>query len=193
MLKPPFLKRVCCLACFFLPWAAMAHGDLHEQIAAATTQIESQPQSADLFLKRAELQRLHGEWTAALNDCARAERLQPGSDFVEFVRGKIFFGAGRYTEARTALDKFLQVQPKHPGALIVRARTLVKLQLIERAVADYSAAIALSKSPEPDFYLERAQAWQLANQPRQALAGLDEGIARLGTSLRCNFPLSILN
>jgi tetratricopeptide (TPR) repeat protein len=173
-----FLLLIVCFAA--LPLATYAHGDLLQQITAVTTQLEKQPGNVELLLRRAELRRLHGELGVGLRDCALAEQLQLGPSVIQFIRGKILNDAGRYAEARTSLDRFLEIQPKNAEALTTRARILMTLSFPEKATADYSAAIALSTTAEPDLFLERAQAWEAANQPHRALTGLDDGIAKLG-------------
>lgn len=40
-----------------------AHGDMHEQILNATKEVEKNPRDPELYLKRAELERHHREWT----------------------------------------------------------------------------------------------------------------------------------
>ncbi|NOT53338.1 MAG: hypothetical protein HOP18_01915, partial [Deltaproteobacteria bacterium] len=67
-------------------------------------------------------------------------------------------------------------------ALLIRARTLVKLQQFAAAAVDFTHMIARLSDPTPDPYLERAQALISAGPDHfdEALRGLDEGITRLG-------------
>ncbi len=165
------------LAAQFPVWA---HGDLHKQIARCTQKIQHEPARAELHLRRAELHRLHGEWDLALTDCASAEKLDPKTAAANLIRGKTFFNAGKFQQAKIALDVFLAAEPKHAEALLTRGRLLVKMNSPSAAERDFTAAINASASPQPDHFLERAQAMLAAQKIEAALAGLDEGIRKLG-------------
>jgi len=175
-------------AVFFAQLTVFAHGNLHDQIAALTADIVEHPKRAELLLQRAELHRLHSEWAAALADCQKAESIKPDLISLALSRGKILFGAGRFVEARAALDQFLAMENKNSEGFLTRARVLVKLENFERAAADFSKAIQLAGIPEPDFYTERAQAWQAAGKLETALTGIDEGISKLGPIASLEIP-----
>lgn len=160
---------------------ARAHEGLHEQIVAITAKIKRDPKNASLYLQRGELHRLHRDWTRAAADYDLASRLQPDLSIVDLARGKMLFESRRFERAKFVLDRFLRQQPTHVEALITRGRVLAKLGSRLDAVHDFTQAIALAQPPEPELYLERAQA--LAEHERyiqKALDGLDEGIKRLG-------------
>jgi tetratricopeptide (TPR) repeat protein len=161
---------------------AAAHEGLHEQIEAVSRQIARDPTNAALLLKRGELHRLHRDWARALADYDRAARLAPGLSEVEFARGRMLFEAGRYREARAVLDRFLAREPDQVSALLARARTLAALGDALGAAGDYTEALARMTPPEPDVYVERARTLASlgGRHAESALAGLDEGIARLG-------------
>lgn len=160
---------------------ARAHEGLHEQIVAITAKIKRDPKNASLYLQRGELHRLHRDWARALADYDRAARLQPDLKIVDLARGKMFFESGRLQRAKFTLDRFLTRQPGHYEGLITRARVLAKLGARSDAVNDFTHALALSPMPEPELYLERAQV-MAGDEQRvgEALAGLDEGIQKIG-------------
>lgn len=158
---------------------AAAHGPLQEQIDALTEQIEQAP-SAQLYLRRGELHRLHEDWDAALSDYRRAARLAPAEDTLDFLRGRALLEAGRPAPAKLALERYLARHPDHAEALIVQARALRALGRYRAAAAAYTRAIDRLPRPEPDHYLERARIEAAAGTIKPALAGLDAGIARLG-------------
>jgi len=164
---------------------ATAHGPIHEQVAALTTQIQQDSHNAVLYLKRGELRSYDGDWDAALADYEHAAQLDPALAAVDLARGKPFLQAGRYSQAKMALDGFLTNHPDHAEALATRARVLVKLGQGSAAAKDYSRAIMVAEKlgrPNPEYYLERARA--LAAEEGvpvdEALRGLDEGLRRLG-------------
>ncbi|MFH0793801.1 MAG: tetratricopeptide repeat protein [bacterium] len=161
---------------------AVAHADLEEQIEALTAQIEHEGESAALYLRRGEVNRLHEDWDAALTDYARAQQLDPELREVEFARGRMYLEAGRLEEAKAALDQFLANNPQHEGARLTRARLLAQMGQPLLAADEYTSAIALMSEPRPEHYIERARARASAGEEHlhEAVRGLDEGCAKLG-------------
>jgi len=178
-------SRTCLLvvACFLgWPVPGGAHGDVHGQIEAVTQEIEKAPRNAELFLRRGELNRVHGDWDAAQADYAYAQALDPGLSVIDLARGRLFLQAGWPRSAKESLDRFLSRNTNHVVALTTRARALGLLGDREGAARDYTAAIAYSREPTPDLYIERARVLTTEDGASlaAALAGLDEGIRRLG-------------
>lgn len=168
----------------------LAHGDLHDQIAALTKQIETDPRNAELYLKRGQLLRAHGEWDPAMADFDQVAALDPRLSIVDLVRGKTLLEANWPVSAKVALDRFLVKQPKHADALATRARVLVKLNQPLAAAADFTRAITHRPEPQPDLFIERAQALAAAGDDKidEALRGLDGGIKKLGPLVTLQFP-----
>ena len=160
---------------------ARAHEGLHEQIVAITAKIKRDPKNATLYLQRGELHRLHRDWSRATADYDRAARLQPGLTIIDLARGKMLFESHRLQQAKFVLDRFLQQQPNHVEGFITRARVLARIGARVQSARDFTQALTLAPTPEPELYVERAQV--LADDARyieEALRGLDEGIDRLG-------------
>ncbi|MGI8733297.1 MAG: tetratricopeptide repeat protein [Pyrinomonadaceae bacterium] len=173
-------------ALMLLASLASAHDGLHEQIAEVTARIKRAPLDATLYLKRGELYRLHQDWRRADADYTRAARLQPALAVVDLARGKMLFEAGRPQSAKVPLDRFLLKQPQDVEALVTRARVLVKLGRRTEAGQEFTTAISLTSTPQPELYIERARS--LADDPGsntsntiEALRGIDEGLTKLGS------------
>jgi tetratricopeptide (TPR) repeat protein len=164
------------------PWPASAHADIVERIMALDREIRVGPPSAALYFKRGELHRLHRDWPAALTDYEQAARLEPWNPAVSYHRGRMWFEAGQPEWARPALDRFIAARPEHADARLARSRVLAVLGERLAAVNDLHWAIALLNPPTPEVYLERARILEAEGEAYidRALAGLDEGIARLG-------------
>lgn len=163
----------------------LAHADLDRQIADMTTRIEKDPRNAELYLKRGELHRIHRDWGAARTDYRRARKLRPDLATVDYFIGKLHLDAGRPKQAKKSLDRYLAREPTHAKALVARARALVRLGKPLDAAGDFTRAIDSYDSearPDPSYYLERARALMETETDLVdvALAGLDEGLARLG-------------
>ena len=160
----------------------LAHGDLHEQIQEVSAQLLQQPARGELYLKRAELHRVHGNLNAAEADYDQAARLDPGLSGMDFGRGQLLLAAGKIPQALVVLDRFLSAHPGHGPAFVVRAKARSKAGDHLGAAADYTLALQSFPQPEPEYYSARAQALVEAGPEHidKALAGLDEGLARLG-------------
>lgn len=162
------------------PPLARAHPGLDERIAQVNAQLAQEPQNPELLLQRAELHRQHGQFDAALGDLNAAARLKPVASVVKLAQARVFSDAGQTTNALASIQQFLAKEPSHPEALVIRARCRMKLGQVEAAIADFTLALTKSKTPEPDFLLERARAQAAAGQLANAVSGLDEGMARIG-------------
>src|SRR5215204_7530985 len=145
------------LCLMLLPSSARSHEGLHEQIVAITARIKRDPKNASLYLQRGELHRLHRDWNRAAADYDRASRLQPGLTIVDLARGKMLLESRRLPRAKFVLDRFLSQRPGHVEGLITRARVLGKIGVRVEAAHDFTQALTLVPTPEPELYLERAQ------------------------------------
>jgi tetratricopeptide (TPR) repeat protein len=169
------LLLLCCLAA-----PPLAHDGPHEQIAAVTREIEARPQDARLYLRRAELQRLHGQFELALTDAAAAEERAPTLVQVDLVRGRSLAALGRVEAAERALDRLLERAPASADGLRARGEVREKRGTFAAAERDYARAIDVSERPSPEDYLARARVVVALGENARALVGLDEGLARLG-------------
>jgi tetratricopeptide (TPR) repeat protein len=174
---------------FLFASPALAHGDLDRQIIELTARIEAESKRpvdaglrAQLHFDRGELHRLHGEWSWAQADYGQALRYRPDLHAVELARSRLLLESGRPRRAQAAVQRFLKAEVDHPDGLFVEAQILAKLGWGLKAVTFLDRAISRLGQPEPDHYLSRADVLAglgKAHLPR-AVAGLDEGIQRLG-------------
>jgi tetratricopeptide (TPR) repeat protein len=166
------------------PGVAVADEGLHVRIERVSAQISVTPDDYQLYVNRGELYRLHEEFDAALADYAEAEERGPleFQTTLDFLRGRLWYGAGRPDRAQPALDRFLAARPNHLGGRLVRAKVNVKMGHLEPALRDFSTAIELQDRPSPDLYLDRARllASDRVNRPDESLRGIDEAISQLG-------------
>ena len=169
---------------------ALGHGDTHEAILAITAEIAKAPNDTDLLLRRGELHSQHQDWAAAAADFDRVAKLAPELVAVDLCRGKMHLAAGKPAAAVKALDRLIKKHPDHAAAFLSRARAKLQLREYAAAAADYTKAITLSTQPEPEFYIERANALA-AQGPKQrepAIRSLDEGIEKLGPIVTLILP-----
>ena len=161
---------------------ALAHADLLLQIEDLTKEIAKKPNDPELYLRRGELRRAHVEWDEAFVDFERAAALAPDLPALDLVRGRLFLDSGWPLSARGYLDRVLHRQPTHVEAFILRGRAFARLHLPLSAAEDFDRALALYPDPGPDLFIERAQILEGAGPEyvARALAGLDDGIRKLG-------------
>lgn len=155
-----------------------AHEGLHEQIAEVTQRIERAPRDATLYLKRAELYRLHEEFAAAARDYDRAAALHPHLHGVDLGRGLLLTASGHTDKAVAALRRYAAEEPGDREGHIALARALVRTGRAPEGAAEFT--IALRSVADPDIAIERANALLAAGKADDALAGLDQMLARLG-------------
>jgi tetratricopeptide (TPR) repeat protein len=175
----PFVSIARLSVLILTPASLLAHGDLHTQIEQVSKEIRTHPK-AELFLKRGELQRAHGEYDSALKDYDLAANADAAMSAVDLCRGKALLEAGRLEQASEALNRFLAKMPSHSEGFLFRARVRKELKQYQEAAKDYSRSIELTMDPRPEHYLERSQAFLKAGDKKEALAGLEAGMVRLG-------------
>lgn len=161
------------------------HGELHERIAELSTQIDRAPGDATLYFRRAEMRRLHQEWTAAEDDYRHALTLNPKLAAVRLGRATLRFDCGHAAEAEKLATEYLLEVPGQADGLLLRARARATLGRVDEAARDYDAALASSIAVTADVYLERAMYLNQTVPARrdEALRGLDEGMQRVGPLL----------
>lgn len=176
------------LACSVSTVRIFAHGDVHPRILEFTEQIKRSPTNTLLYLQRAELYRIDGDFTNALADLNLVAQLDRKLKRVDFLRGQVQLDANQPQAALGPLNRYLADQPPDSEAYTVRARVLVKLNRPAPAIDDFTTAIKLSTAPNPDLYIERAAAWRTLGKPEEAVRGLDEGIRRIGPIVTLQLP-----
>jgi tetratricopeptide (TPR) repeat protein len=163
---------------------SLAHPEVDRQISDLTRRMERDGASAELYLRRAELHRVHRDRKAALADLSRARKADPGLAIVDYFVARIELESGKLKPAAKHIERFLGEQPAHAGGLTIRARIAMEQGRTADAIRDFSRAIDGSHDarPDPALYLERARAQATlgGDAIAAAIEGLDQGAARLG-------------
>lgn len=186
MIVPPTVRRALTVLFFagstILAFRVQAHGDLHERINSLTAQILTNSTNPELWLQRADLHRQHAEFAAAQTDLDRAMQLKPGWASAALQQARIAFDREDFPGCEQAATSCLQLEPGNARALVLRARSLVQLKQLARAIADYDAVLTRTNSarPLPDWFVERAQAQAALGKLADAVHGLDDALRELG-------------
>jgi tetratricopeptide (TPR) repeat protein len=181
-LRYRYRNAVLVAAFLFTSSTGFGHTAIDEQIRSVSIRINEAPTDYTLYLRRANLQRLHRNWDASFADYAKAEEFGPQelTQDLDFYRSRVWFDAGNFKQARQALDRFLEIRPDHYEARLTSARTWVALGNTDAAAKDFTYALKLSENPSPDLYLERSASLASAGHNDEALDGIREAIERLG-------------
>ena len=161
---------------------ASGHGDRGEYLSDLDARIEAQPDSVPLLLERAEVHRRLGHRDEALADLDRVFAISPGRHRAHYLMGLNHLDARLFTEAESALRRFLENVPDSPSGHIALAEALTGQGRHVDAAKEYDLAIALQPTPVPDHFLARARAYRAAGEPHlaKAIEGLDEGMRIIG-------------
>jgi hypothetical protein len=168
---------------------ARAHDGVHEEIAATSRRLDRHARDVEALLRRAELRRLAGDWSGAATDIASARRIEPARIEIDLCEAALALDRGAAARAIPAADRYLAVRPDDPRALRLRARARLALGSARAAVEDFDRAFAADRRATPDHCLERAAAQRTAGfSAEEILAGLDQGMARIGNVASLVFP-----
>lgn len=170
---------------------ARAHGDVHPRIDQLTAQIAAAQGDAALLAARGRLYALDEDWAAAAADFDAALQRDPATPDAERALADALLHMGQERRALALLDAVVarhaergadrQDARELADAHRLRARAHARLGEREAALADFDRTVALEREPSPRDYLERARL--LAGRDEDAdlaLAGLEEGVTRLG-------------
>jgi tetratricopeptide (TPR) repeat protein len=167
---------------------ARAHDGAHGEIERTTRTLAAHPSDFDALLRRAEFRRICGDFAGAAADLAAARTLSPEGTGLDLCAAALAFDGGAHAEAQAAVARHLARHPADAKALRLRAR-------IRRAAGDLAGAagdldrVLAAGGGTPDDYLTRAAVQRAAGfEPAAVLAGLDEGIARLGAVVGLALP-----
>jgi hypothetical protein len=147
--------------------AVSGHADIADRIAAVSARITASPGEAELFFRRAELYRIHGDWAAAVADYDRAASIDPGLAAVHLGRGRLLLDEGRPSAAAREIDIYLGRIPRDARALALRAQAASAGRDARAATAFWDAALAAASDEEPLL-----PDWRLARDADARAAGL---------------------
>ena len=162
---------------------AHAHGNDFEMIFGLTRELAKRPNDPGLLLERAEVYRAHGDLPTARRDLESALAAHPALQPARVRLALVARDEGHLQESLGLLQAVIEAQPTQPLARSVRAEILRSLGRHAEAVTDLDAILATpGVEPVPQLYLDKARAQLASPKPdtNAIVAGLDQGIARLG-------------
>jgi chitodextrinase/tetratricopeptide (TPR) repeat protein len=166
-----------------MPLLATSHEDLDLQIADVKQKIDRAPDDYRLRAKLGELHGMHADWPLAVISFQQAQSLAPvtAAADLDLRTGEALHRAGRPDQGLPHVERYLDAHPNSSEGWRIHADILGSLGETDAALASFDRSIRMAKVPTPELYFERARL--LEGQPNrigELLAGIDDGIARLG-------------
>lgn len=175
------LGFACAITAVLFP-RSYGHGLIHDQITTLTGQLKEHPGQPEILIRRAELQRDHGNLEAARADLMAAIREHPEEPAPLLVLARIEREANRLPAARRNIDAYLARQPEDPAGHRENALIHTAVEQWTEAAEAWSASLQHDPCPQPEPFLAAARAYQsAASSPaatRRALAVLQQGIGK---------------
>jgi tetratricopeptide (TPR) repeat protein len=132
------------------------------------TAMDLNPDLAQPWLNRANLQRRQGNYDEALSDYDRVIELAPDHAIAYNNRGETYRLLGQMEDALADYSHAIEANPEMHTAYNNRGLALAKMGQFERALDDYDKALSI----EPDYlpaYYNRGIAWFLSGAYDQAI------------------------
>lgn len=139
---------------FLIPFnTGFSHGDLHELIKSITKKIEQFPDSAELYIIRADYYRLHNEFDKSTQDVNTAV-LKNNNIETRIINTLIFIDCDKITKADSCITSFLTENNFHKKALTLKVEILKKKQNFKDAISFQNKIIRNANEQNPEDYYE---------------------------------------
>lgn len=174
--------------------SAWSHPSIRAPIEGLTGQIRLHPGDPALYLQRGHLYRLNSDFSLAWQDFETCARLSPDEPGLDRSRAMLLMEIDAPARALELLDRAVAAAPRDAGARLLRAHALVALGRPRDAMGEFDLHLALSSAPPPDTYLKRARLVLSLDSTAHgtALAGLEQGLSRLGPAISLEEEAALL-
>ena len=161
---------------------AAAHESEGEALARLDLALAVAPRDAELWRRRAGLERSQGDFERSRADLDRACALGLAPALAERERGLSARAEGRLVDAESHLRRARELAPGDTGTLAAHAEALASLGRWREAADGYARVIELAPGAGPDLHLARVRALAAGGDATlgEALRALDEAEAKLG-------------
>jgi tetratricopeptide (TPR) repeat protein len=155
-----------------------AHQDLLLQIEQLDAQISKDPQNTELLIRRGDLYRRHGDWSAAEADFQMVRKIAPDHATIDFFEGRLLVTSGENEKGIVLLTRQLEQNAQHSGAYQVRAEAHWNLHQPLLAARDYQLAINTSTRASPSLYRSLVLSLVAAGREYsdEAITAVDDGL-----------------
>ena len=167
-----------------LSWTAFAHPTIDARLVEVNAALKLEPSRGDLWLRRGDLYREGGEWSAARADYRRARELGVARTDLELAFGRLEFESGNpgpsLKRFDSALRSLAETSPRRIVTLRLRAQVLTRLGRANEALRDLDEVLELTDRVSPELLIQWADSAVAAGEVDRAVAGLDAVSQRFG-------------
>jgi tetratricopeptide (TPR) repeat protein len=142
-----------------------AHEDFDEALAHLDAALVAAPLDAELWRRRAGLQRGRGDLARARADLTRACELGLAPELAERERGLNARAEGRLIAAEQHLRRARELAPRDLETLVAHAQILAELGRSRAAADSLARVIELAPGAGPEIHLARVRALAAAGHP----------------------------
>ncbi|MFT4518263.1 MAG: tetratricopeptide (TPR) repeat protein [Halioglobus sp.] len=172
------LTLVISLAAIRVPHA-LSHPGEHEQVQRITASIDQAPQNQELYIRRGSIYSQGGQFDAAKQDLAQAEKLGEPV-FAAYEWGLLYHRMEEFEQAEAYFSLYIKRFSVTAGAYESRAQLRRDARDYPGAVADLQRYFELRGNPHPGNYIAAASMLAEMDKVEEALALLDSGMEKLG-------------
>ena len=169
----------------FGPSLACAHDGPEHEIEELTQRIESEGESADLFLQRAIEYSVLNKTAEAIKDLQRALDYDASSPIIQEQLSRAYFAAGKTNEAFDTVNHAIKhtEEPSQLASLLtVRCELYRSRREYQKALDDVDRAIR--KHPvNAEWYHTRSLLQQQLGVKKERIQGLEAGLQETGSGL----------
>jgi tetratricopeptide (TPR) repeat protein len=153
---------------------------LDEIIDAVSAALEKQPGDHELWLRRADLRRLQGEWEAAAEDIAAARGAGALPGTLALARAQLAVSRADWETAARELPVLARELPENAEGWRLAANVETARGRHTAAAAAWSAVVAKAETPWPDDFISLARERRAFGADDEAIGALDAGLHQLG-------------
>lgn len=160
---------------------SFAHGDLHELIESISQEIKKHPDSAELFLTRANYYRLHKEFEKSHQDIDSAIALKPTIE-TRLVRSLIYIDCDNYLLADSCINSLIEDIGFNTKAYHVKTIILKQQKKYNEALSFQKKILYNSFHLTPDDYYEAYKLYEFVypEWPDSVFLMLNDGREKMG-------------
>lgn len=152
-----FVKAISCVVLLTTSATAHSHGAVEDRLHTANHAIEHMPEKALNYVRRGRVFQDSGQWDKALQDFARALKVDPTHHEALYWKGRTLLKKGDPVQAQKIIHEYLIQKPHSPAGHRTIAQAYFQMGDLLKAADHYDQSINNDKKPSPQVYLERSQ------------------------------------
>ena len=176
-------KLLILLSSLLIAFPSFGHGDLHERIKKVSQQIDQDPDSTYLYLKRGILYFQHEEYNKSIVDLKICEERQYNDIQLDLTFAKVYLRTQEYIHSLSYLDRILTKDPVYVNAWRLKGQVFYEMEDYDEAAVSFMKLLDLTNQTLPFNYLDASLAFEKMGSNEaidQAISVIERGINDLG-------------